>query len=191
MTRARDHPVGGPAGDPAVPRLRGAGAGRCRRGSQRELRVTGVPLAREVHVDAEPPLTAVVEPGLVTVTFSPTGQSYAGSLTVSSPTGSVVVPVTATVASRRQGADIADGVGGSTSGDRSTIGHPGVGVRGGQRGGRGQRPRLRLRVIAGLGAIAGGLLVLASIVVPWRYGQTYADSAPGSCPPWRSSGSWP
>lgn len=65
---------------------------------ERELTVSGLPLAREVHVDAEPPLAAVVDGDTVTVTFSPTGQPYAGSVTVTSATGSVVVPVTATLA---------------------------------------------------------------------------------------------
>ena len=67
---------------------------------ERELRVSGVPLAREVRVDADPPLSAVVEGPVVTVTFSPTDQPYAGSLTLTSPTGSVVVPVTASVGRR-------------------------------------------------------------------------------------------
>lgn len=67
---------------------------------ERELRVSGVPLAREVRVEADPPLSAVVEGPVVTVTFSPTDQPYAGSLTLTSPTGSVVVPVTASVGRR-------------------------------------------------------------------------------------------
>ncbi len=67
---------------------------------ERELRLNGVPLAREVRVDADPPLSAVVQGSVVTVTFSPTDQPYAGSLTLTSPTGSVVVPVTASVGRR-------------------------------------------------------------------------------------------
>ena len=67
---------------------------------ERELRLSGVPLAREVRVDADPPLSAVVEGPVVTVTFSPTDQPYAGSLTLTSPTGSVAVPVTASVGRR-------------------------------------------------------------------------------------------
>ncbi|EWT00365.1 hypothetical protein N865_16035 [Intrasporangium oryzae NRRL B-24470] len=62
---------------------------------EQEVRVSGIPLAREVHVEAEPPLTAIVAGDTVTVTFAPTGGPYAGSLTITSPTGSVVVPVTA------------------------------------------------------------------------------------------------
>jgi len=69
---------------------------------ERELHVDGVPLAREVRVDADPPLSAVVDGSVVTVTFSPTDRAYAGSLTLTSPTGSVVVPVTAS-AGRRTG----------------------------------------------------------------------------------------
>ena len=67
---------------------------------ERELHVDGVPLAREVRVDADPPLSAVVDGSVVTVTFSPTDRPYAGSITLTSPTGSVIVPVTASVGRR-------------------------------------------------------------------------------------------
>lgn len=67
---------------------------------ERELNVSGVPLAREVRVDADPPLSAVADRSVVTVTFSPIDRPYAGSLTLTSPTGSVVVPVTASVGRR-------------------------------------------------------------------------------------------
>ncbi|MGO4359128.1 caspase family protein [Terrabacter sp. RAF57] len=67
---------------------------------ERELHVAGVPLAREVRVEADPPLSAVVDGSVVTVTFSPTDRPYAGSITVTSPTGSVIVPVTASVGRR-------------------------------------------------------------------------------------------
>ncbi|KRC92762.1 hypothetical protein ASE25_05525 [Terrabacter sp. Root85] len=67
---------------------------------ERELQVAGVPLAREVRVEADPPLSAVVDGSVVTVTFSPTDRPYAGSLTLTSPTGSVIVPVTASVGRR-------------------------------------------------------------------------------------------
>lgn len=129
---------------------------------QRELRVTGVPLAREVHVDAEPPLHAVVEGQLVTVTLTPTGEPYAGSITLSSPTGSLVVPVTASSARAAEPLEErAPGASGAPAEDASSTSEAGT--------------RPRLRVIAGLAAVAGGVLILASMTAPWRYGQTYAD----------------
>ena len=67
---------------------------------ERELHVDGAPLAREVRVEADPPLSAVVNGSVVTVTFSPTDRPYAGSITLTSPTGSVVVPITASVGRR-------------------------------------------------------------------------------------------
>jgi hypothetical protein len=67
---------------------------------ERELHVHGLPIAREVHAEADPPLSAIAEGGTVTVTFSPTGRAYAGTVTVIGPTGSVIVPVEARVASR-------------------------------------------------------------------------------------------
>lgn len=165
---------------------------------RRELRVTGVPLAREVSVEAVPPLAAVADSGLVTVTFSPTGRSYAGSLTVSSPTGSVVVPVTASVLGAASSEKVPTGgsavpSGGSGAsvqagaiGERPTAVPPRTEPAGAPAGmadrkteGPGAQPRQRLRVVAGLTAIVGGLFLLASLMLPWRYGQTFADDAPG------------
>ena len=62
---------------------------------ERTLQVIGVPLARAVHVDAAPPLSATVEGDTITVTFSPGGRSFAGTVTVGGVTGSVSVAVTA------------------------------------------------------------------------------------------------
>ena len=67
---------------------------------ERDLHVHGLPIAREVSAEADPPLSAVTEGGTVTVTFSPTGRPYAGTVTVTGPTGAVIVPVEARVASR-------------------------------------------------------------------------------------------
>lgn len=67
---------------------------------ERELHVHGLPIAREVRAEAEPPLSAVVEGGTVTVTLSPSGRAYTGTVTLIGPTGSVIVPVEARVASR-------------------------------------------------------------------------------------------
>lgn len=145
-------------------------------GIHRELRVTGMPLARDVHVDAEPPLSTVVEGALVTVTLTPTGEAYAGRLTLSSPTGSVVVPVTASLATT-------DKPGEETTTERA--GPPPAAVERSPAAGLVAEsltptselgPRRRLRVTAGLAAIAAGVLILASMTLPWRYGQTYAAS---------------
>ena len=67
---------------------------------ERELHVHGLPIAREVRAEADPPLSAVVEGGTVTVALSPPGRPYAGTVTVIGPTGSVIVPVEAGVTSR-------------------------------------------------------------------------------------------
>ena len=114
----------------------------------------------------------------LTVTFSPTGHSYAGSLTVSSPTGSVVVPVTATVTSAVTKEHTPSPV--SPARPRPAAARPTTAASVSEEATAPPEghPRLRLRVITGLTAIAGGLLILASITVPWRYGQTYADSDP-------------
>ncbi|WP_323095485.1 caspase, EACC1-associated type [Intrasporangium sp. YIM S08009] len=64
---------------------------------ERTLALGGVPLAREVSVEADPPLSAEVEDGEVVVTFAPTGQPFSGTLVLTAPTGSVTVPVTARV----------------------------------------------------------------------------------------------
>ncbi|WP_330475541.1 caspase family protein [Terrabacter sp. C0L_2] len=145
-------------------------------GIHRELRVTGIPLARDVRVDAEPPLSAVVEGTLVTVTLTPTGRAYAGSLTLTSPTGSVVVPVTASVA--ESGAPDEES---ATRGSRpppppapAELPSAAPAVAQHVTGTSELGPRHRLRVAAGLAALAAGLLILASMTLPWRYGQTYA-----------------
>lgn len=145
---------------------------------QRELRVTGVPLAREVHVDAEPPLRAVVEGQLVTVTLTPTGEPYAGSITLSSPTGSLVVPATASLAGADEplekttpGASVAPRP--PALAERRLVPVPPADESPAST--REAGARRRLRVIAGLAAVAGGVLILASMTLPWRYGQTYAD----------------
>ncbi|GAA3696986.1 caspase family protein [Terrabacter ginsenosidimutans] len=142
----------------------------------RELRVTGVPLAGDVHVDAEPPLSAVVEGTLVTVTLTPNGLAYAGSITLSSPTGSVVVPVRASLA---RGAEPDDETTTERAGPPPVLAERPPAARAvaehvtptSELG-----PRRRLRVAAGLAAIAAGVLILASMTLPWRYGQTYAES---------------
>lgn len=64
---------------------------------ERTVALGGVPLARQVSVEADPPLSAEVEGDEVVVTFSPTGQSFTGLLVLTAPTGSVTVPVTAGV----------------------------------------------------------------------------------------------
>lgn len=177
-------------------------------GIHRELRVTGVPLARDVHVAAEPPLSAVVEGQLVTVTLTPTDEPYAGSITLSSPTGSVVVPVIASMPGAAEPDE--ETTAGSAGAPRppalaerrlvpgsavdqsatsapatpaapvtgSSPARPAVAATPAEHDTSASEigPRRRLRVSAGLAAIVGGLLILASLTVPWRYGQTYADS---------------
>ncbi len=60
------------------------------------IEVHGPALARQVTVDAVAPLEASVEAdGRVTVTLSPTSEPFEGTVTITSPAGSVVVPVTA------------------------------------------------------------------------------------------------
>jgi hypothetical protein len=65
---------------------------------ERTLVLGGTPLARYVRTSADPPLAALVSGDTVTVTFSPTGAPFSGSLTVTSPAGSVFVPVIASLA---------------------------------------------------------------------------------------------
>jgi hypothetical protein len=67
---------------------------------ERELHVHGLPIAREVRAEADPPLSAVVEGGTVTVSLSPPGRAFAGTVTLIGSTGSVIVPVEARVTSR-------------------------------------------------------------------------------------------
>lgn len=67
---------------------------------ERELHVQGLPIAREVRAEADPPLSAIVEGGTVTVALSPPGRAFAGTVTLIGPTGSVIVPVEARVTSR-------------------------------------------------------------------------------------------
>jgi hypothetical protein len=144
-------------------------------GIHRELRVTGMPLARDVHVDAEPPLSTVVEGALVTVTLTPTGEPYAGSLTLSSPTGSVVVPVTASLAGGAEPEHETTKPSGPPP--APVVRPPAAGLVAEAATSTSELgPRRRLRVTAGLAAIAAGGLILASMTLPWRYGQTYADS---------------
>ena len=65
---------------------------------ERTLSLGGVALARQVEVQADPPLSAEVDGDRVVVTFSPTGRPFTGAVVLTAPTGSVTVPVTASVA---------------------------------------------------------------------------------------------
>ncbi|WP_076262929.1 caspase, EACC1-associated type [Intrasporangium flavum] len=84
---------------------------------ERTLTLGGVPLAREVSVEAEPPLAAEVEGDEVVVTFSPTGRAFSGTLVLTAPTGAVTVPVTARVA----GTDAPTGSGATPADDATPV----------------------------------------------------------------------
>ncbi|HKX67282.1 MAG TPA: caspase family protein [Intrasporangium sp.] len=143
----------------------------------RTVEVQGPALARAVTVQAEAPLEAVVEEdGRVTVTLLPVRESFEGQVTITSPVGSLVVPVTAHVPSdeaapvaverelveRRitpsaQQVPIAHPSQQSNAEERSTAPSPGpVAPLSG-----------RSRGFVSVTSALGGLLVLASYAAPW------------------------
>ena len=143
----------------------------------RTVEVQGPALARAVTVQSEAPLEAVVEEGgRVTVTLLPVHESFKGQVTITSPLGSLVAPVTAHVPSdeeapvvvepelveRRitpsaQPASIARPSQQSNAQERSTAPSPGpVAPLSG-----------RSRGFVSVASAFGGLLVLASYAAPW------------------------
>ena len=168
------------------------------------VEVHGPALVQELTVQADPPLEAHVEDdGRVAVELPPGVEAFAGQLTITSPLGSVVVPVTASPAPVADAAEQATEPGSGetvrpTPQAETLVERRLTPVAAGVAGPAEKAPTAavepprstaatespllssRARRLVAATSSLGGLLILASFTAPWVYGGVAEAQFPGT-----------